>query len=82
MKYARIIDNVAIETFVPQEGFTIEESFHPDVASLFVAVPDDVTTNSTINADGTWNIYVHVETEYVPEQPAEGEQQAAPDVSA
>ena len=82
MKYARIIDNVAIETFVPQEGFTIQESFHPDIASQFVEVPDEVTANSTKNPDGTWDIFVYTDIPYVAPQPAEGEQQVAPDVSS
>jgi hypothetical protein len=58
MKYARMIDNVAVETFVPQEGFTLDDSFHPDIAILFIEVPDEITANSTKNEDGTWNIFV------------------------
>jgi hypothetical protein len=58
MKYARIIDNVAVETFVPQDGFTLVDSFHPDIAVLFTEVPNEITVNSTKNEDGTWNIFV------------------------
>jgi hypothetical protein len=82
MKYARIIDNVAIETFVPQDGFTIADSFHPDIAAQFVEVPNEVTANSTKNPDGTWEIFVYTDIPYVAPQLAEGEVQDAPDVSA
>jgi hypothetical protein len=80
MKYPRIIDNVAVETFVPQEGFTLSESFHPDIAKLFTEVPDEVTANSTKNEDGSWNIYVAPVEPEAP-APAEGDVQQAPNVT-
>ena len=42
MKYARIIDNTVGEVFVPLEGFTIEDSFTPQVVALFEPVSDEV----------------------------------------
>jgi hypothetical protein len=80
MKYARIIDNVAIEVFKPQEGFTLAESFHPDIAALFSEVPDAVTANSAKNEDGTWNIFDPTVVPATP-APAKGEVQQAPNVT-
>lgn len=42
MKYARIIGNTVGEVFVPLEGFTIEDSFTPEVVAMFEQVPDEV----------------------------------------
>jgi hypothetical protein len=53
--YARIQNNVAVEVFVPHEGFTLLECFHPDVAAIFNEVPDSVTVGSTVE-DGVWTI--------------------------
>lgn len=55
MKYARIgSDGVVVETFVPLEGFALADCFHPDIASQFVEVPDDVEANWTKQADGSF----------------------------
>lgn len=40
--YARVIANVIQEIFVPLTGFTLEESFTPEVAAMFQIVPDNV----------------------------------------
>ena len=77
MKYARIIDSVAVEIFEPQEGFTLAESFHPDIAIFFTEVPDEVTANSTKNEDGTWNIFALTVAPEVSESAA----QQAPNVT-
>ncbi len=77
MKYARVVDNVAVEVFTPPEGVAIEECFHPDIVVQFMAVPDDVVPQSTLNSDGTWEIYVEPEILTPPETPQE-----APDVVA
>lgn len=58
MKYARIIDNHAVEVFTPMEGFTLQDSFHPDIAMQFVEVPEEVTAGSTKNEDNTWAIFI------------------------
>lgn len=40
--YARVINNVVQEVFVPLPGFTLEESFTQEVAAMFQEVPDNV----------------------------------------
>lgn len=55
-KYARIVENIVIEIFTPQEGFVISECFTPEVVDMFSEVPDNVTTNSTIDTKGVWII--------------------------
>lgn len=54
--YARIVDGVAVELFTPQEGFTLEDSWHPEVATLFTEVPANVTVGSTVDDKGKWTI--------------------------
>lgn len=44
--YARVVDNIAVELFTPQEGYTIDESFHPIVRAMFFEVPDGTVVNS------------------------------------
>lgn len=41
MKYARFVNNVAVEFFNTPDGFTIDQCFHPDVVKQFEAVGDD-----------------------------------------
>jgi hypothetical protein len=80
MKYARIVENTAIEIFVPHDGFKIEECFHPDVLAQFSEVPDNVVEHSTRNPDGTWNIFVPpIEPE---KKPVSETVQAAPHVTS
>ena len=55
MKYAKIIDWVVDDIFVPQTGFTIEQSLHPDVVSLFELVPDEVQMGWKKHQDGTFS---------------------------
>lgn len=55
MKYARIINNIVQDTFVPQPGFTIEQSFHADVVALYVAVPDEVDFLWKRHDDGSFS---------------------------
>ena len=40
--YARIVDDVIQEIFVPLAEFTLEESFTSEVAAMFQVVPDNV----------------------------------------
>lgn len=47
--YARIIDNVAVDVCADPAN-----SFHPDIASDFVAVPDEVQAG-WIRTDGQWS---------------------------
>ncbi len=56
MKYARLNENnKVIETFIPQKGFTIKESFHSDIAIQFIKVPIEVEQNWVKNPDGTFS---------------------------
>lgn len=66
MKYARIVNDVATEIFEPLVGFTLEESWYPDVAILFTEVPDDVTVNSIVDKKGKWTLAPVVEVGYTP----------------
>ena len=56
--YARIIDNIAVETWTPHAaGLTPAEAFHPTLAVQFTPVPADVTPGSTYDPDAdTWTI--------------------------
>lgn len=47
--YARVEEDVAVEIFIPPDGFLLEDCFHPDVAALFQEVPDGTMVNSTWN---------------------------------
>lgn len=51
--YARIINNIVQEIFVPLPGFTLEESFTPEVAAMFQEVPDNVKVG-WIWKNGKW----------------------------
>lgn len=52
--YARVIDDVIQEVFVPLPKFTIEQSFTAEVASMFQVVPDHVKAGYYL--DGSkWN---------------------------
>ena len=56
--YARIIDNIAVETWTPHSlGLTPAEAFHPALAGQFSPVPADVTAGSTYDpVTKTWTI--------------------------
>lgn len=79
MKYARILENIAIETFEPPEGVPIADCFHPDLVVQFVQVPDEVVQNSTLNADGSWSLPPVIAEPSEPATP-EGPAQDEPDV--
>jgi len=55
MKYAKIINDEVTDTFVPQQGFTIEESFTPEVVAMYVIVPDEVEAGWKRHQDGTFS---------------------------
>jgi len=57
-KFARIIDNIAVETWTPHAlGLTPAEAFHPSLAGQFSSVPADVTPGSTYDPElETWTI--------------------------
>lgn len=41
-KYARNVNGIVQEVFVPMAGFAIEDCFTPEVVGMFRACPDDV----------------------------------------
>lgn len=51
--YARVINNEVVEIFIPLPGFTLEESFTPEVAALFQEVPNGVKVG-WIFKNGKW----------------------------
>jgi len=53
MKYARIENNVVQEIFIEENGRTLENSFHPQVASLFTEIDADVFSGYEL-IDGVW----------------------------
>jgi hypothetical protein len=55
MKYARVVETIVVETFIPPEGFTIDQCFTPEVVALFEAVPAEVEVNWIKNPDGTFS---------------------------
>lgn len=54
MKYARIINNLVIETFIPPAGVPIEECFTPEIVAQFESVPEEVEQNWIKQGDGTF----------------------------
>jgi hypothetical protein len=54
MKYAKIVNSTVDDLFVPQSGFTIENSLHPDVACLYEAVSDEVDIGWKKHLDGSF----------------------------
>ena len=61
--FARVIDNVAVDVSADPEN-----SFHPDIAAEFVAVPDNVRSGWVRDSDGKWAAPAAVEPQ--PEKPA------------
>jgi hypothetical protein len=47
MKYARIVDNIVLETFIPPVGVDIYECFTPEIVSQFIECPEEVQQNWT-----------------------------------
>lgn len=54
MKYAQVSSGLVTEVFTPQPGFTIEESFTPEVVALFQPCPEEVEANWIQTSDGTF----------------------------
>ena len=57
-KFARIVDNIAVEVWTPYfEGLTPDDAFHPTLAGQFSPVPADITPGSTYDPNTeTWTI--------------------------
>ena len=47
MKFARFIDNTAVEIFVTPDGFGISDCLHSSLASQYELVADDVVVGYT-----------------------------------
>lgn len=41
-KYARIVDNIVWEVFIPQDGVNISDCFTPELVAEFIECPSDV----------------------------------------
>ena len=54
MKYARVLDSIVQEVFVPPAGLTIEDCFTPEVVALFEPCPDEVEQNWIKEPDGSF----------------------------
>lgn len=56
MKYARVVNSIVVETFVPPSGVDISECFHSDVRAQFEVVADevDVDVGFIKHQDGTF----------------------------
>lgn len=52
MRYVRVIDNVAIEIFDTPYGVSINDCFHPTIASEFVEAPESVVAGDILTGDG------------------------------
>jgi hypothetical protein len=52
MKYAQVKSGVVSEVFTPLPGFTIEESFVPEIAAQFEPCPEEVQAGWTKTAGG------------------------------
>lgn len=75
MKYARLTtDGLVIETFVPHNGFTIEQCFIPDIVREFQPVPDYVEANWQYKLDGTFEAPKVDEIEQVIDDQTQGQE--------
>lgn len=53
MKYGRIVNNTIQEIFIEENGKTLENTFHPEVISLFEQIDDALGKNYSL-IDGEW----------------------------
>jgi len=51
MRYALIENNQVKDIFIEPEGFTIEECFVPEVASLYIPCPDNIAESDFYDSD-------------------------------
>jgi len=54
MKYARVLDSIVQEVFIPPAGLTIEDCFTPEVVALFESCPNEVEQNWIKEPDGSF----------------------------
>lgn len=55
MKYAKIINGVVEDVFVPQAGFSLEDSLHRTVAAQLAPVPEEVEILWKQHQDGSFS---------------------------
>jgi hypothetical protein len=53
MKYGRIVNNVIQEVFIEENGKTLENTFHPEVVSLFEPIEESLDRNYSL-INGEW----------------------------
>ena len=53
-KYARVVDNVVMETFIPPQGFELADCFTAELVAQFVEVSEEVEQNWVQQEDGTF----------------------------
>ena len=54
MKYARLVNNTAVEIITLPDGFNIQDCYHPDLIKDIVSVEDNVQVNWVRQEDGTF----------------------------
>lgn len=55
MKYARIENDTVVDVFITQQGFSIEESLHPNLLGLYqTIVSDEVESGWRKTSDGSF----------------------------
>jgi hypothetical protein len=54
MKYARLVNNTAVEIITLPDGFNIQDCYHPDLIKDIVSVEDDVQVNWVRQEDSTF----------------------------
>jgi hypothetical protein len=71
MKYARLVNNTAVEIITLPDGFNIQDCYHPDLIKDIVSVEDDVQVNWVRQEDGTFVAPVESPIEIVVEDAVE-----------
>ena len=54
MKYARVVETIVVEVYVPPAGVPIEECFTPELVAQFEPCPFEVEANWIKQPDGTF----------------------------
>jgi hypothetical protein len=67
MKYARIVDSIAVEVFTPPEGFTFEKCFTAELVAQFVPCSEEVEAGWIEQENGSFNPPVPTPPVPVPE---------------
>lgn len=54
MKYARIVDSIAVEVFTPPAGFALGECFTAELVAQFVPCSEEVQGGWALQEDGSF----------------------------